>query len=156
MTRHQAGDPVAVILRREYVVRTAREWIGTPYHHQASVRGVGADCLGLLRGIWREIYGTDAEVPPAYTRDWAEAHGREELIAGAGRHLCRIAIADIRPGDVLVFRLRGGMAAKHVGVVATETTFIHALEGARTCEVALASWWRRRIAAAYSFPGVVD
>ena len=145
-----------VAVRRDAIVRTARAWLGTPYHHQAAVRGIGADCLGLLRGVWRDIYGTDAEVPPAYSRDWAEAGRREELLAGAGRHLIAIAKHDVRAGDVLVFRLRDGLPAKHVGLLATPTTFIHAMEGTRASEVALQGWWRRRIAAAYAFPGVIE
>ena len=54
------------------VVGAARGWIGTPYVHQASVRGAGCDCLGLLRGVWREVIGAEPETPPAYTPDWAE------------------------------------------------------------------------------------
>lgn len=135
------------------IVRAARDWIGTPYHHQASVKGVGTDCLGLVRGIWREIHGTDAEAPPAYTRDWAEASGRETMIEAAQRHLVEIEIARARPGDVLVFRLRAGSVAKHAGVMATAATMIHAMEGRRVAEVPLGPWWRRRIAAAFSFPG---
>ena len=37
----------------------ARAWLGTPYRHQASVKGVGADCLGLVRGLWREVAGAE-------------------------------------------------------------------------------------------------
>ena len=37
------------------VVVEARRWLGTPYLHQASECGVGADCLGLLRGVWRGV-----------------------------------------------------------------------------------------------------
>lgn len=33
------------------IVARARAWIGTPYEHQASCRGAGTDCLGLLRGL---------------------------------------------------------------------------------------------------------
>lgn len=51
----------------ERVVIAARAWIGTPYHHQASLMGVGTDCLGLVRGVWRDIHGRDAEAPPAYS-----------------------------------------------------------------------------------------
>ena len=143
-------------VQRADIVRAARSWIGTPYHHQASVRGIGADCLGLLRGVWRDLDGREAEVPPAYSRDWAEAEGREALIAGAERHLLRVDLAAMRPGDVLLFRLRDGVPAKHVGVLATAATFVHAVEGAPACEVALQGWWRRRIAAVFAFPGVVD
>ena len=139
---------------RAEIVRAARGWLGTPYHHQASVRDVGTDCLGLLRGVWRELYGDEPEMPPAYSRDWAEAGGREDLIAGAQRHLRPVALAEMRPGDVLLFRLRAALPAKHVGLLATTTTFLHAAEGAPVCEVALQGWWRRRIAAVYAFPGV--
>ena len=40
-------------LTRAAIVAEARAWIGTPYRHQASLKGIGCDCLGLLRGIWR-------------------------------------------------------------------------------------------------------
>ena len=65
----------------------ARDWIGTPYHHQASVNGVGADCLGLVRGVWRDLMGLEPEAPPAYSRDWAEADGCETMLEAARRHL---------------------------------------------------------------------
>jgi hypothetical protein len=49
------SDAAAVERRREPqamspAVEIARGWIGTPYLHQASRRGAGADCLGLVRG----------------------------------------------------------------------------------------------------------
>ncbi len=137
----------------EAVVRAARGWIGTPYHHQASMKNIGTDCLGLVRGIWREIHGSDAEMPPAYSRDWAEASGRETMIEAARRHFVEIDPVLARPGDVLLFRLRPGTVAKHAGILATATTMIHAMEGRPVAEVPLAPWWRRRIAAAFSFPG---
>lgn len=30
--------------RRDLVITEARTWIGTPYHHEARVKGAGADC----------------------------------------------------------------------------------------------------------------
>ena len=60
----------------EAIVGCARGWLGTPYHHQASVKGVGCDCLGLIRGVWRELCGPEPEAMPAYTRDWGNARGR--------------------------------------------------------------------------------
>ena len=144
------------LLARQEIVSAARLWLGTPYHHQASVRGVGTDCLGLVRGVWRDLFGTDAERPPAYSRDWAEATGHETLLGAATRHLTPVHPAAAQPGDVLVFRLRTGLVAKHTGLMATPSTFIHAMEGAPACEVPLTSWWRRRIAGAFSFPGVHD
>jgi NlpC/P60 family putative phage cell wall peptidase len=137
---------------RRRIVATARSWIGTPYRHQASLRGVGSDCLGLLRGVWRTVYGAEPERPPGYARDWAEAGREEPLLAAARRHLVEISVADAAPGDVLVFRYRASAAAKHVAILATPATMIHAAEGANVAEVALVPWWRRRITAAFAFP----
>jgi len=149
----RAAMPAAT---RAEIVRLARGWIGTPYHHQASNRGVGADCLGLVRGVWRELYGQETEEPSPYTRDWAEASGEKTLLAAARRHLLEIDSAAAAPGDVLVFRLRALAPAKHAAILVTAKAMVHAMEGAPAAEVSLAPWWRRRTAAGFSFPGVLN
>jgi NlpC/P60 family putative phage cell wall peptidase len=136
------------------VVTAARTWIGTPYHHQASVKGIGADCLGLIRGVWRDLYGDEAERPPAYSRDWGEVSGEETLLAAATRHLVARSKVQPQPGDVLIFRMRGGAIAKHAAILATPGTMVHAAEHRRAAEVAYGAWWRRRLAAVFSFPGI--
>lgn len=145
LLRHSVGD----------VVRAARGWIGTPYHHQASVRGIGTDCLGLVRGVWRELYGQDAETPPPYSRDWAEAGGRETMLEAATRHLVALRPNSAQAGDVIVFRIRREAVAKHAAIVTSSKMMIHAMEGGPVCEVALSAWWRRRIAGAFAFPGMI-
>lgn len=140
--------------RQTEIVAVARRWIGTPYHHQAARRGVGCDCLGLVRGVWTEIVGTPPETPPAYTPDWAEAGRRETLISAAARHLIRIAVTDAAPGDVLIFRLRPDAMAKHAGILSGGDRMIHACSGRAVAEVSLGAWWRRRLAAAFRFPGI--
>lgn len=141
-------------ISRDVVVAAARRWMGTPYHHQASVRGVGADCLGLVRGVWREVYGCEAETPPPYSRDWAEGAGEETMLLAASRHLVAIDAQSAKAGDVLIFRLRAGVVAKHAAILSTATSMIHAIEGAAACEVPLSNWWRRHIAGAFAFPGI--
>ena len=37
------------------IIQTARGWIWTRWQHQASVRGVGTDCIGLIAGVAREL-----------------------------------------------------------------------------------------------------
>jgi NlpC/P60 family putative phage cell wall peptidase len=146
--------PTSIAHTRADVVRLARGWIGTPYHHQASTLGAGADCLGLVRGVWRHLYGGEAEAPPAYSRDWAEAGGRETLLVAARRHLVEIAPDVAGPGDVVVFRMRPATVAKHAAILTGEDTMIHAMEGGPAAEVALSPWWRRRLAGAFRFPGL--
>lgn len=139
---------------RPAIVVATRGWIGTPYLHQASLRGVGCDCLGLVRGVWREIIGDEPELPGPYTRDWAEAGGRERLADAGRKHFALCDLRSWREGDVLLFRWREGVPAKHLAVATSSSTMIHAHEGAAVCEVALSAWWRRRIAFAFAFPGV--
>src|SRR5579885_1122973 len=102
-----------LVVRRSDIIAEARSWIGTPYAHQASVKGIGCDCLGLVRGVWRAVYGEEPEQPPPYSRDWAEAHGRETLAEAAGRHMIAVATDKIRPADVLLFAMKENSPAKH-------------------------------------------
>lgn len=137
---------------RARVVAVARNWIGTPYRHQASVRGAGCDCLGLLRGVWREVIGAEPEVLPAYTAGWGETSGDEVLFAAAMRHL-RPSSGTPQPGDVLLFRMRERSIAKHLGIVGDPATaFIHAYSHHGVVESALSEPWRRRLAAVFEFP----
>ncbi len=134
------------------IVAEARSWIGTPYHHQASLKGVGCDCLGLLRGVWQGVFGDEPERPPAYSPDWAEAGGAETLLAAAQRHLVEVETGAWQAGDVLLFRWRDGLPVKHCAIAASRTTMIHAHDGAAVCEVAVAPWWRRHLAHVFRFP----
>jgi len=141
-------------LAREKIVESVRGWIGTPYLHQASLRGEGCDCLGLVRGVWREVVGPEPEAPGPYSSDWAEAGGVESLAQASARHFRPVAKDNFDIGDVLLFRFRDGVPAKHLAIVATPRTMVHAHDGARVCEVAISLWWRRRLAFAFQFPGV--
>lgn len=141
---------------RDALVAEARSWIGTSYRHQASVKGVGCDCLGLVRGVWRACLGEEPEAPPPYAPDWAEAGGAETLAAAALRHLAPVPCDAFDKGDVLLFRWRDGCVAKHAAIASSATTMIHAHDGAAVCEVAITPWWRRRLAYAFTFPGVAD
>ena len=139
----------------ERVVAAAEGWIGTPYRHQASLKGVGCDCLGLVRGVWREIYGCEPEAPPAYAPDWAERGGEERLLSAAGRHFLPVGSVDAAlPGDVLVFRWRAGCAAKHIGILCGGGRFIHAYEQAAVIRSPLVPAWRRKVVTAFRFPVV--
>ena len=134
----------------------ARGWLGTPYQHQASLKGVGCDCLGLVRGLWRERFGAEPEVPPAYAPDWAEA-GLEETLANAGRrHLIEIPPLVFEEGDVLLFRWKPHLPAKHAGIATSRSTMIHAQEGVAVSEVPLSDWWLPRLAFAFRFPSELN
>ncbi|MBW8305149.1 MAG: C40 family peptidase [Brevundimonas sp.] len=144
---------------RDRVVAIARSGLGPPYRHQASVRGEGADCLGLLRGIWRELLGSEPERTPPYRPDWAEVGGEDTLLRAARRRLCEIPIDAAREGDVLLFRMAPGSPAKHCAILSVgaltgseEPRMIHAYWGRAVVESWLGVWWRRRLVAAFAWP----
>jgi len=137
------------------IVTAARAWIGTPYVHQASRLGAGCDCLGLLRGVWRELHGAEPEAVPAYSMDWSEPQGEERLWAAALRHLGAKLRDDDAVGDVILFRMRDGGVAKHLGIqscVGQKPSFVHAYTGHGVVESPLSLPWRRRIVARFQFP----
>ncbi len=134
------------------VVAAARSWLGTPYHDQASVKGAGCDCLGLARGVWREVVGPEPFPMPPYSRDWGETGTREVLAEGARTMMPEIAPAEAGPGALVLFRMRPQAIAKHVGVLSGPDRFIHSYERLGVIEQPLSPSWRRRIAFAFLFP----
>jgi NlpC/P60 family putative phage cell wall peptidase len=140
---------------RADIVSCARSWIGTPYHDQASVKGVGVDCLGLARGIWRELIGPEPLAVPPYSRDWGEVQAREVLREGIAQWLEPIALADLQPGSVVLFRMIPRAIAKHVGIITAPGQFIHAFQTIGVIEETMTTAWTRRMAFSFDFPGVV-
>jgi NlpC/P60 family putative phage cell wall peptidase len=134
------------------IITAARGWIGTPYRHQGSAKGIGCDCLGLLRGLWRDHLGPEPAPVPPYSPDWAEPQGQEVLLQ-ALTTLLPAADGPLAPGQVLLFRMRAGGIAKHLGLVAAcaPASFIHAYSGHGVVESPLSPAWERRIAARFIF-----
>ena len=52
---------------RDDIVAAARSWLGTPYRHQMSLKGEGCDCIGLIRGVWREMIEPEPWKMPPYS-----------------------------------------------------------------------------------------
>lgn len=138
-------------MQAEQIIAEARGWLGTPYRHQASVKAVGCDCLGLVRGVWRELHGDEPETTPAYSPDWAEAGNDEALADAARRHMREVPLTEFTGGDVLLFRWKPHLPAKHAGIVTSANTMIHAQDGACVSEVSLSSWWLKRLAYVFRF-----
>ena len=155
------------------IVEEARSWLGTPYVHQASCRGAGCDCLGLIRGVWRAIVGPEPEALPPYSASWLDAvrDEKESLLAAALRHLRPVWLLDelqpkwlrgklgdpiIEPGHVLLFRYRAHLPARHAGIATDPFHMIHAQENVGVVEVPLEGWWRRHLVGIFAFPGGED
>lgn len=137
---------------REKILEITKSWIGTPYHHQESLKHVGCDCLGLVRGVYEELYNQRTAPIRRYSKDWSEQNKQETLIEAANEHLIKIVPNERQVGDVLIFRFRKWMIAKHTGILTAPDKMVHAIEGAKVEEVHLNNWWKRHLAAVFSFP----
>lgn len=130
-------------MKAELIVATARAWLGTPYRHLAATRGAGCDCLGLIRGVWRDLYGVLPEVPN-YRADLRDP--RDLLVAATER----LAPAGQEAGAIVLFRL--GAQPRHCGILVGPTRFIHAQERVGVVEVNLTDGWARRVVGCFAFP----
>lgn len=135
----------------QLVVDAARTWIGTPYRHAAALKGIGCDCLGLVRGIWAELGGAALPVLPPYGSDWRDWRHADALAELAGRYL-RPASMEAEPGRILLFRLNGAPWPRHCAVATAPNRIVHAQERLGIIETPLTPGWRRRIAGAWTFP----
>ena len=138
---------------RAQILRAAGDWINTPYVHGASLKGVGCDCLGLVRGVWRDVYGKEPEIAPSYAPDWIDTSSSEALMLAASRHMDELDRKDVIPGDLVLFRIQYGSIAKHAAILSGENKMIHAYSRHAVIESNLGPWWHRRLAFAFSFPG---
>lgn len=141
---------------REAVLREARRFLGTPYRHQGSRIGVGCDCLGLVRGVWRALYGAEPEALTPYAADWAENAEGDPLLEAARRHFVPLRDPAARPGDLVLFQWRPGRPARHCAILddpdAGFPRILHALEGAAVVSSPLTPAWARRVCGSFSFP----
>lgn len=156
------ADRKSAGVSRAGIVAEARAWIGTPYRHQASLKGAGCDCLGLIRGVYRVFCGPEKEPITPYSPNWAEETGQETLRDAARRHLVEIDAAPfrdgepLREGNVILIRVRDRGPAKHAAIASGPDTIVHAYDRHAVAENALPTAWRRRIAYAFQFPDLTD
>lgn len=135
---------------RAQILDEARAWLGTPFHHQGRVKGVGVDCVGLLAGVARALGLTVVD-----RTDYGRGPDGHSLAAALDAQMRQLAPTQAGPGDVLLLRIRRW--PQHVGILGEGGTLIHAHAGAgRVVETPLAGWWGQRVLAAYRFPGLED
>lgn len=135
------------------VALLARSWIGTPYHNRAAIKGAGCDCIGLIRGLWAEIYGLPVPEVPVYSARWTGQNKETEvLLETARQYLAEVDPGTRAPGVVLAFRVHPKAIAQHCGVMTSPTSMVHAHSGRKVYEVELGQMWEPKVVAAFQFP----
>lgn len=113
---------------REKVITEAKEWLGTPYHSGARVKGIGVDCGQLLIAVYQNagiIPSGDCE-PGYYPFDWHLHRAEEKYLAWVERYCDKIE-AEPLPGDIAVYQF--GRCISHAGIVLEWPKIIHSYVG---------------------------
>ena len=143
-------------MKRVDIVKEAKSWLGTKLQHQACLKNVACDCVGLIKGIYQELTGIKVEITTNYPAAWYLFKKEEWLYKEAKEHLIEIDIQQIRPGDILVFGFYKHPAS-HVGILTEQSTFIHSYQDiGQVIETSLDEPWQNRLRYAFSFYGVED
>ena len=135
---------------REQIVAEARTWLGTPFHHQARLKGIGADCAGVV-GMTGAALGliSASDIP----NDYAKQPNAKEMERVLEEKLDRIPPAEAKIGDVLHFAF--DRDPQHVAIL-TDVGIIHSYAQVRKCvEHSFDDTWKARLRGAYRFKGVV-
>jgi NlpC/P60 family putative phage cell wall peptidase len=131
------------------VVNAARTWLGTPYHHQGRLKGVGVDCAGLLVGVTRELGLSDFDL-----QGYSMRPNGDSLRRICDEQMTPIARDELVPGDVVLFTVDAHPG--HLGILTTPNQLIHAyLPRRQVVEHRLDAFWWSRAAGFYRFPGVL-
>jgi cell wall-associated NlpC family hydrolase len=140
---------------RQQVVEAARGWIGTPFHHQARLKGVGVDCAGLVIGVAREL---GLVAPEFDVGGYPRQPDGVSLLAWCDQYMTRITQAEMQPGDVIAVAF--DVDPQHLGIVGDYRhgglSIIHSLgvTAKRVIETRLMLTSAMRFVAAYRLPGV--
>lgn len=108
---------------RQRVVDEVITWLGTPFHHEARVKGAGVDCLMLLAEVYERAGVVEHVDPPHYPPDWNWHHDIERYLEGLLRYAREIE-GPPGAGDVALFKV--ARTFSHGAIVVEWPRVIHA------------------------------
>jgi cell wall-associated NlpC family hydrolase len=155
--------------RQEALRVAAFSWQGTPFHPKAQIKGVGADCVSLARGIYAEC-GFHPEQPfPEYSMSEGSQTSkvqtfldgdalfekvwesdRTHRLQNAGCRDCTSRFGQMKlptePGDLICIRI--ARVSHHVGLMIGERMFIQTYYPyrAKLYTITDPTWWHRLMA----------
>lgn len=146
---------------RTAVIEEARGWVGTPYRHQAVLKGVGSDCVGLIRGV-----GVAVGAMPARDDEWALFGGYSRTPnprrMEEGMHMFLVPLGDTPPvpGDIVWLQWRQDLPM-HLAILALggagRMTIIHSYSHiGRVVEHGFTQEWSGRVHSFWRYPDIED
>lgn len=120
-----AKEGVEIVQRKRFV-DAALSYCGTPYHHEARIKGVGIDCATMLVMAGHEAGLVDEIKLPQYSPQWM-LHRDQELYLQILGEYCREVEPPPRPGDIAIWKI--GRTYSHAAVVVDWPVVVHAVMG---------------------------
>ena len=142
---------------RTAIVAEARTWLGTPFRHQGCCKGVGCDCIGLVKGVGLalNLVNYDPTSPKAQKFSaYPLMPDPQRMREGLAAYLVPLAVEAAQAGDILF--LAWTKEPQHVALL-TDKGIIHSYSGVgKVVEHALDDRWQRRVTAAYRYPALQE
>ena len=139
------------MLTRAAILTEARSWIGTPWQHQGRLKGVAADCAGMVI----EVGKTCGCVPDDGTgdrTDYSMAADPVRMKAALDLMFDRIFLTELKPADILW--MKGGIHPQHIGIYTERGTLIHAMLGKGVEELGVEYVQRNKLVGAYRYRNI--
>lgn len=135
------------------IIDEARTWIGTPFHHQAAIKNIGCDCIGLMRGVYEQLFPGILENDPNYRKPTYSKQPFNSMFPKSLEDTGYVTIIEkgLKSGYLLLFAYR--KEPQHIGIFTEKGTIIHA-GNPKVVEHRLDDKWRKRIRVIYSINGV--
>lgn len=134
-------------IKREDILRVARTFLGTKFHHQGRLKGVGVDCIGLVVGVCKEL-----EIPHIDYIHYSMRPDGTALRREIAKSLDAISRANKLPGDIAIFKV--GLAPRHIGII-TDVGIIHTYrQVGYVVEHHMDEEWIKKLVAVYRFRGI--
>lgn len=110
--------------RGDRLADAALMWLGTPYRHNAKIRGVGVDCARFVIGACEDagLIDRDSLVLGDFSNEWALHHSRDVMREVAERYC--FLVHEARRGDIFLYQY--GRVASHAGIYLGCDRVIHA------------------------------
>ena len=151
------------MITRNQVIETARSYVGTPFHHQARLRGVGVDCVGLVICVAVDLGLSDTVGVPFQLNDYPDysAQPMGSFVQDEAKaRLIEKSMSTLQAGDVVT--MKGPYTPCHAGIVTERNGvlyLIHALnvgKNPKVIEHILDHVWKSHVTGVFAYPGVED
>lgn len=132
------------------IVKEARTWLNTPFRHQARLKGVGVDCLGVVIGVCKAL-----KLAEGYDdiTNYSRRPNSQKIQAEIIKYGVPINLSDSMPGDIGLFKFT--KEPQHFAIF-TDIGILHAYSDAGKCiEHGFDGIWENRLVQVYRLKELV-